>query len=122
MGCLGTGEAGHWRVAGDVQQPEVPRQPRRAMQAPRGLGREAQPWVQRSHPQDARANATGKPSAQGAGCGQLELSLEPRSVFGERPVNGGGSTVPPQEWTNMRGESVMTRIARKRSKVVRPGE
>jgi len=44
MGRLGTSEAGDRGVARDVQQPEVPKQPRTALQSPRILAREAQPW------------------------------------------------------------------------------
>jgi len=67
--------------ARDVQQPEVPRQPRTTLQSPRILAREAQPRVQRSHSQSARANATGNASTQGASRGQLEPRLEARFIF-----------------------------------------
>jgi len=81
MGRLGTSEANYCGVAHDVQQPEVPRQPRTTLQSPRILAREAQPRVQRSHSQSARANATGNASTQGASRGQLEPRLEALFIF-----------------------------------------
>jgi len=76
-------------VARDVQQPKLPRQPGKTMQPPGSVAREAQPRVQRSHSQSARANATGEPSSQGASRGRLALRLEVRSTLGERPGNAG---------------------------------
>src|SRR6267378_1243450 len=64
------------------------------MQAPRSLARAAQPRVQRIHSQGARADATSKASAQGAGREQLEVRLAARSVF-ERPGECGACVNAP---------------------------
>ena len=85
MGRLGTGEAGDRRVARDVQQSEVPRQPRRTMQAPRSLARSAQPRLQRCHSQVDGADATGRASGKGAGRGWLEFRRSVHTIFCERP-------------------------------------
>src|SRR5258705_3642840 len=79
MGCVGTGEAGDRRRALDVQESEVPRQPRRTVQAPGGLARSAQPRLQRSHSQGDGANARGNANGKDAGRGGLEFVLESAS-------------------------------------------
>src|SRR5207249_12172566 len=95
VGCLGTGEARDRRVARHVQQSELPRQPRDAVQSPGGLERKAQPRIQRSHPQSARANATGDAGTKGAGRRQLEPQFARLSVTasgcGARPKLGRAS-------------------------------
>src|SRR6267142_6404559 len=145
MGRVGTGEAGDRCVARHVQQPEVPQQPRRTVQAAGGLARSAQPWLQRGHSQGDGADATGYAGGKDAGRRWLEFRRSVRAVFFRTASERGdaywctaprgsrvhlrrllravpgtvGFSVRVNQW---KGESGMATRAMEQSKVVSPAE